>query len=278
MDQTTSQDRVSFVQALFDGLADDYDQSGVAFFAPIAARLTELLDPRPGERVLDVGCGRGAVTLPLARAVGPSGSVTAVDVAPAMVRHTRDATEAAGLTNVTAAEMDAMRPNLPAGSFDAIASSLVLFFLPDPAAAVSRWLPLLRPGGRLVITTFGDMDALFEELGDLFKPFIPAATLDPRNISTESPFASDGGMERLVTAAGGRDVRTVREPLGVRFADVDSWRAWTMSTGQRLFWSRMSDEERDGVLAAAELLLEDARDANGDIVARQEVRHTLARA
>ena len=59
------------VARLFAELAPVYDSSGVEFFGPMARRLVELLAPRPGERALDIGCGRGAASLPLAEAVGP---------------------------------------------------------------------------------------------------------------------------------------------------------------------------------------------------------------
>ena len=73
------------VSRLYTELADAYDSSGVEFFGPMARRLVELIAPRPGERALDIGCGRGAVSLPLAEAVGPGGAVTAADLVPAMV-------------------------------------------------------------------------------------------------------------------------------------------------------------------------------------------------
>ena len=63
------------LRSLFDAVADSYDQVGVDFFQPIAAGLVAELNPQPGERALDLGCGRGAALLPIAHAVGPTGSV-----------------------------------------------------------------------------------------------------------------------------------------------------------------------------------------------------------
>ena len=77
------------VADVFDALAPTYDQTGMPFFRPVGARLVELVAPRPGERALDIGCGRGAVTVPLAGAVGADGSVLAVDVSPNMVAATQ---------------------------------------------------------------------------------------------------------------------------------------------------------------------------------------------
>lgn len=274
MTQPSAADRVARVAQVFDGLADDYDQSGVPFFVPIAARLCELADPRPGEHVLDLGCGRGAVTLRAAEAVAPSGSVTAADLAPSMLEHTRDAAAAAGLTNVVTELVDATAPGLPPASFDLLTASLVLFFLPDPGAAVTRWLELLRPGGRLALTTFGDQDEVWRQVDLLFAPYLPPALLDPRARGADSPFSSDDGVEALVTAAGGDAVHTVRERLPVRFADAAQWRAWTMSTGQRAFWGFVPEERRGSLFDEAAVLLEQARDG-GDLVLHQDVRYTL---
>jgi ubiquinone/menaquinone biosynthesis C-methylase UbiE len=263
---------VSMVRRMFDTVADDYDQSGVAFFAPIAARLTDLLTVAPGEDVLDVGCGRGAVTVRLADA---GARVTAIDLSPAMLTHAR---EAVAGRDVTVLEMDATHPTLPSASFDVLASSLVLFFLPDPQEAVSRWLRLLRPEGRFGFTTFGKGDPTLEALGELFQPFIPRDLLDPLNErEQDDPFASAETLRALVEAAGGTDVRVLEEALPLEFADVDAWRHWTMSTGQRMFWGRMDDAQRADTRAQAEKLLESARDGDGRVVLRMEVRFTLGR-
>ena len=68
------------LRSLFDAVADSYDQVGVDFFQPIAEGLVAELEPKPGERGLDLGCGRGAALLPIARAVGPSGSAVGGDL------------------------------------------------------------------------------------------------------------------------------------------------------------------------------------------------------
>ena len=268
-------EQVAKVTAVFDMVADDYDQSGVGFFQPIADQLAAALDAQPGERAVDVGCGRGAVTLRLAEAVGDTGHVTAVDVAPAMVSLTREAAERAGLGNVSAEVMDATAPTLPEGSFDVLASSLVLFFLPEPDAALARWIRLLRPGGRAGITTFGDQDDTWKHIDALFKPYLPPQMLDARTSGSGGPFASDAGMEELLRAAGAAEVRTVRQDLPVHFADAAQWRAFSLSTGQRAMWRFVPEEERPALFAAASDLLDAARDDSGAIVLHQDVRHTL---
>jgi len=271
---TAAPDPVARVRAVFEAVADDYDQSGTPFFAPIADGLVEVLAPRPGERALDIGCGRGAVTTRLAEAVLPSGSVDAIDVSPSMVEHTRALVRGQGF-EVRTAVMDAGAPDLAASSYDLVASSLVLFFLPDPATALARWVGLLSPGGRIGLTTFGEAHPAWRRVDALFRPWLPTAMLDPKVVGPDAPFSSDAGMEALLGEAGASEVRTVVRRVEVPWGDVEGWKRFSMSTGQRAMWAAVPAEERDGLEARAAELLEDARDENGRVVVWQDMRYTL---
>jgi SAM-dependent methyltransferase len=274
---TPAPDPVARVRATFEAIADDYDQSGVPFFVPTAEGLVEALAPQQGERVLDIGCGRGAATSLLARAVLPSGAVDAIDLSPAMVEHTRALLAAQGY-DARADVMDAADPALPPASYDLVASSLVLFFLPDPAAALARWVDLLAPGGRIGLATFGDDDPVWTHLDALFEPWLPPAMLDPKVVGPDAPFSSDAGMEELLRTAGATAVRTVTRRLDVPWGDVEGWKAFSMSTGQRAMWAMVPAEERDGLEARAAQILDDARDESGRVVVRQDMRYTLGQA
>lgn len=263
------------VARLFDELAEDYDQTGVAFFAPIAEGLVDALDLVRGERVVDVGCGRGAVTFPAARAVGPTGAVTAVDIAPAMVELTRRRAEHSGYTQVTTALVTPEELGLPDASADVVASSLVLFFAPDPAATLRAWTRLLVPGGRIGLATFGTPDPVWERVDALFRPYLPPQLLDPRTSGEDGPFASDEGMERLTLACGASSTRTVRHHVPVHFPDAAAWRAFSQSTGQRAFWSFVPEDRRQRLYEEAAEVLDDARTDGGDLVLHQSLRYTL---
>jgi ubiquinone/menaquinone biosynthesis C-methylase UbiE len=275
---TAPDDQAARVAGLFDEIAEDYDQSGVAFFAPIAEGLVEVLDLSPGERVLDVGCGRGAVTFPAAAAVGPTGSVRAVDLAPAMVEQTRRRAAELGLAQVSTSVVTDAGLGVPDASVDVVASSLVLFFAPDPLATLRSWLRPLVPGGRIGLATFGAADPVWERVDDLFRPHLPAHLLDARTTGASGPFASDAGVEALLTDAGAVAARTVVRPLQVRFHDADQWRRFSLSTGQRAFWRFVPEEERPRLRDRAAEVLEDARTDGGDLVLSQQIRYTLGSA
>ena len=174
---------------------------------------------------------------------------------------------------------DGQEPDLPGQSFDALTSSLVLFFLPDPEAALRAWRMLLVDGGRIAVSTFGSYGTAWEAVDAVFGPYLPPGMRDARTSGKSGPFASDAGVERLLSDAGFADVRTVRDSVPVRFDDADHWHRWTMSTGQRFMWELVPEGERAAVRARGSAAAEDTRQYNADgrIGFDQRVRYTLGR-
>ena len=263
------------VAAVFDRVAATYEAVDVAWFNPIAAGLVRELAPEPDERALDIGCGRGAALLPIARAVGPDGHVTGFDISAQMVALTQADVEAEGLTNVDLQVLDASDPGLPQGTYDLIACSLVAFFLPDPASAIAGWHDLLKPGGRLGLSTFAERHPAWVELDAVFKPYLPPQMRDARTSGEAGPFGSDAGVEGLLRAAGFHEVRTTHESISVTFQDAEQWHTWSWSHGQRAMWEFVPEDERPAVKATAFECLAGVTDDDGRIHLTQGVRYTL---
>ena len=101
-----------------------------------------------GERLLDVGCGRGEAALGLAQDLGEDGEVVGVDIAESMLRVARS-NAAAAPCRVRFTLGDACSLDEPDASFDAVRSERTLEWLAHPAAAVAEMVRVVRPGGRV---------------------------------------------------------------------------------------------------------------------------------
>ena len=134
--------------ALFGRVAGTYDQLG---FLALAARVfTREVSVSEGERVLDVATGTGEVALGLARA---GAWVTGVDLAPEMIAVARE--KARGAPDIEFLVADALALPFADASFDVVVCAASLFFMPDMHAALTEWRRVLKPGGRVVFSSFG---------------------------------------------------------------------------------------------------------------------------
>jgi SAM-dependent methyltransferase len=164
------------------------------------------LRPRPGEQILDVGCGCGGTTAELAAAVAPEGQAVGLDLAESMVMAARrrfPPRRHAGLRFV-AADIETVEM-VPGAPFDAAFSRMTLMLLADPIAGCATIRRSLRVGGRLAATVFRDGGA---------NPSIPAAMLGaaphlgpiaPLPVGDEPgpfAFADPARVTRILTAAG----------------------------------------------------------------------------
>jgi protein-L-isoaspartate O-methyltransferase len=115
------------------------------------ARLKEALDPKPGERILEVGPGTGYYTLDVAEWVKPDGEVNILDLQQEMLDHTLRRAGERGLANVTPTQSDATSMPYADGTFDAAYLVTVLGEIPDQDSAIRELARVLKPGGRLVV-------------------------------------------------------------------------------------------------------------------------------
>jgi SAM-dependent methyltransferase len=134
--------------------ADRYERGGRRVWQQFADRV-----PIPTDAaVLDIGCGTGRSTRAVAR-VASSGSVLGVDLSTRMLAEARARAEREGVTNVRFEQADAQVHPFAAGAFDLVISSFGVMFFADPVAAFRNIGQALRPGGRLAMLAWRDVDS-----------------------------------------------------------------------------------------------------------------------
>ncbi len=144
----------------------DGDYARTARQLEVAAhRALDLAEVSSGERVLDLGCGNGNVTLAAARL---GAVVTAMDPSARLLETARARAEAMGMTAHFVVGEGA-RIDVPDDSFDAVIAVFSVIFAPDPAACVQEMMRVVRPGGRLVITSWLAEGAI-NDIAELLRP------------------------------------------------------------------------------------------------------------
>ena len=144
--------------------AQNYQRHFVPAIAePVSVPLLAAAALRPGERVLDVGCGTGLIARLAAERVGPAGAVTAIDLSPDMIEVAR-ATPAPAAPPIEWHAGDAVSLPFPDGAYDVVLCQMALMFMENRAAAVAEMRRVLKPGGRVVVSTPGPMQPVFAAL------------------------------------------------------------------------------------------------------------------
>ena len=132
--------------------AENYQRYFVpAIATPVSAGLLQTARLQPGEHVLDVACGTGTIARLAAEAVGSTGSVTGIDLAPDMIDVAR-ATLAPAEPLIDWHIGDAARLPFPDDTYDSVLCQMGLMFISDRSAVIAEMRRTLVPGGRVVMT------------------------------------------------------------------------------------------------------------------------------
>jgi O-methyltransferase/aklanonic acid methyltransferase len=219
-------DHKAWLAGVFDRAAPTYDRIGDAYHGYYAERLLDLTAPPRDAHLLDIACGRGAVLI--AAAARGIGQLTGIDVSPTMIDLARADLRAAGVIDVDLRVMDAEHLDFPDARFDVLTAAFALFFLPDPARAAAEFWRVLRPGGVLAVSTWGEEDERWSFEDDL----LPAAD-SPRVRALQQPFDRAEDVTDLLTAAAFTDLQVHEEETEIHFASKQQWWDWHWSFSVR---------------------------------------------
>jgi SAM-dependent methyltransferase len=223
--------------------AEAYDRYMGRYSALLSPQFAELAGVRDGQRVLDVGCGPGALTAELVKRLGPA-AVAAVDpsepfVAAARERHPEVSVERAS----------AERLPFPDHAFDAALAQLVVHFMADPGAGVAEMRRVTRPDGVVAACVWDHAGGQ----GPLSAFWDVARELDP-DVDDESGLvgAREGDLTLLFEAAGLRDVEERALSVSLEHPTFEEWwEPYTFGVGPAGAYVAKLDPERQARLREA---------------------------
>ncbi len=135
-----------------------HDEMEARLSRPLSERMLDVAQVSPGVRVLDVACGRGEPSIPAAHRVGPHGRVLAIDHEPGVLQMARERAAREGLTNIQFQVADAETLDLAGERFDVATVRWALMYMRRPELALESIHRALKPGGTLVLASWGEAD------------------------------------------------------------------------------------------------------------------------
>jgi SAM-dependent methyltransferase len=220
--------------------ADAYDRFMGRYSVPLAPRLADFAGVTAGQRVLDVGCGPGALTTELVARLGAE-NVAAADPSEPFVEAARERHPGVDVRRAAAEELP-----YDAGTFDAALAQLVVHFMADPVAGLGEMGRVTRPGGAVAACVWdhagghGPLSVFWDAaraLGD--------AVLDESGLAG----ARAGHLTELFLAAGLRDVEEDAISVRVEHPTFEQWwEPFTLGVGPAGAYAKGLDAERQAEL------------------------------
>jgi ubiquinone/menaquinone biosynthesis C-methylase UbiE len=184
----------------------DRQEAQDVLLAPVSQILIERIAATPGDRILDVGCGCGGLSIALAGQVAPDGHVLGIDISAPMLERAR--VVAAPSLPVEFVLADAtVHPFAPA-SFDLLVSRFGVMFFADPVASFANLRRALKPGGRMVFACWREPKANPWMMAPLQAVYRHVPKLPEMGPEDPGPFAfaSEARVRRILSEAGFSDI------------------------------------------------------------------------
>ena len=246
------ENRKAQLQAQYSRLAPEYDADGG--FAHFGRRLVEIVGIEPGQRVLDIASGRGAVLFPAAERVGETGHAEGIDLAEGMVQATNEDAERRSV-RARVQVMDAEHLDFPDASFDRVVCGFGIMFLPNQLQGLHEFRRVLRPGGRLGLSTWRE-----HQVHDLL---VVMQDLGAGQSRGSGWIAETDVLARLLETAGFSAIQVVMDTHYIHYPDLDAYWKRARDSGTRRLIDALDAGQAAHVRAALAERLEQYRQADG---------------
>ena len=241
--QAPSDEHVGRRELLRNAIAEGADREALRFSAFCADRFLTHLQVAPGDKILDVYTGTGALALAAAQAVGPAGRVTAIDTAENLLARLGTKISKFGIANIDVHSMDAAHLDFRRDYFQHTACSLGLFWLSDPSAAMREWARVTRAGGSVSLAVFAPQ-AFQPQLGLLLQRIAQVTGSLNTSVSWEQLCRRET-LLAFLQDAGLVDIAVQEEQLGYHLRDAQEWWEVVWHSALRLLVEQVPAVQRD---------------------------------
>lgn len=238
MDPDQEQLKTMLIKA-FDMVSEGYDGTALRFFPESSRHIVELLGLSGRERMLDIATGTGHAALALAAAF-PQGYATGVDFSPGMLAQARQKAESLGIRNVEFLERDMRDLDFPKNHFDAAICSFGIFFVDEMDEQLTRIVSVVKPGGRIAITTFTEDS--FQPLADLMHNRIQHFGVKETD-QARTQLTTENDCRNLFKGAGIENIAIETRDQGYFLKDASEWWQVVWNAGYRRLMNQLSAKD-----------------------------------
>jgi ubiquinone/menaquinone biosynthesis C-methylase UbiE len=240
------------VKAAFDRSADKFDEVGPQYFHYFGELLAASAGIKPDDRVLDIACGRGAVTFPIAGMLSSKGRITGIDISEPMIYNCRNSLYNSQLQNVDFKVMDAEKLEFQDASFDIITSGFGLFFLSDIKQGFREIKRVLKPNGALIFTSWCKpyhTELLMEILGKVIPVKTEMNNAQPGCLTFED-FRTPEGISEMLKVVGLQELSITSEEYLCNYRNEEEWLQSRWNTWNRSHLEKIPRDDAPKLTAA----------------------------
>ena len=221
------------VKETFDKASGQYDEECGFFFNHFGKELVKKVPDLKGKKVLEVATGRGAVLFPLAE---EGAIIDSIDLSPEMIRLSKLEAKKRGFNDIRFQVMDAEKLDFVDNSFDVVICGFAVFFCESINGVLSEFRRVLKPGGRVALSTWGDDSPLDEWVSSVRDQMGKKKLIG-------CPLWDREAIESALTQAKFKDIDIYRESKIFHYRSADAWWESLKTHGTRFFLDQLSEKE-----------------------------------
>ena len=230
-----------YIRTLFDRVSPSYDSPEMRYFPFSADYMMGLAKPKSGERVLDVATGTGMVAIAAAQYLRSDGRVQAIDISEGMLGKAKQNIDKHALENIDIHNMDAEQLEFRSNYFDLITCGFGLFFLADAKAAVKKWHRVLKPGGRVIVSTFNQ--SAFMPMAKWFRELIEASGVEFPESRWQQFSNSESCLDLFPNEVYEDQIITTKQH-GIHLKDSTEWWNIIINSGLRSYLELLDPKQQ----------------------------------